>query len=117
MISHVLLWALAAGHAASVSSAPPLNPNPARQAFSKCLSSVVKTDLEAKTAPDAFATKANAACMAEEASFRSASVAADRAVGIRSADAEQNAKSEITDIRSNALQRYKDYLETNTSPR
>lgn len=114
MISHVLLWALVA--APNTSAAPP-NPNPARQAFSKCLSGLLRPDLEAKTAPDAFATKANAACMAEEATFHAASVAADRAVGIRAADAEQNAKSEITDIRANALQRYKDYLETNTSPR
>jgi hypothetical protein len=114
MISHVLLWALLAPHALS---GPPLNPNSARQAFSKCLSGMLRPDLEAKTAADAFATKANAACMAEEAAFRAASIAADRAVGIRGTDAEQNAKSEITDIRANALQRYKDYLETNTSPR
>jgi len=114
MISHVLLWALAG---ASHASAPPPNPNTARQAFSKCLSVMLRPDLEAKTAADAFATKANAACMAEEAAFRSVSIAADRAVGIRPADAEQNAKSEISDIRTNAVQRYKDYLETNTSPR
>ena len=113
MISHVLLGAILAVHP----SPPPPNPNPARQAFSKCISGMLRPDLEAKTAPDAFATKANAACMAEEAAFRAASMAADRAVGIRASDAEQNAKSEISDIRANALQRYKDYLETNTSPR
>jgi hypothetical protein len=119
MISHVLLWAMLAapGSSAPHSSAPPPNPNAARQTFSHCLSGLLKTDLEAKTAADAFATKASAACMAEEAAFRAASISADRAVGIRPTDAEQNAKSEITDIRSNALQRYKDYLETNTSPR
>jgi hypothetical protein len=114
MIFHVLLWTLVA---APGSSALPANPNAARQAFSKCVSALMRPDLEAKTAADAFATKANAACMAEEAAFHSASIAADRAVGIRATDAEQNAKSEITDIRANALQRYKDYLETNTSPR
>jgi hypothetical protein len=111
MISYVLLIALAGA------STPPPNPNVERQALTHCLSAMVKTDLQAKTAPDAFATKANAACMAEEAAFRAKSIAADRAVGIRPADAEQNAKSEITDIRQNALDRYKDYLESNTSPR
>ncbi|MEA2999169.1 MAG: hypothetical protein QOH04_1786 [Sphingomonadales bacterium] len=111
MISHVLLAMLAGA------SAPPSNPNVERLALTHCLSAMVKTDLQAKTAPDAFATKANAACMAEEAAFRAKSIAADRAVGIRAADAEQNAKSEITDIRQNALDRYKDYLESNTLPR
>jgi hypothetical protein len=112
MISYVLLISLAGG-----SAGPPPNPNVERQALTHCLSAMVRTDLQAKTAPDAFATKANAACMAEEAAFRAKSIAADRAVGIRPADAEQNAKSEITDIRQNALDRYKDYLESNTLPR
>ena len=112
MISHVLLIALA-----GASSGPPPNPNVERQALTHCLSAMVKADLKEKTAADAFATKANAACMAEEAAFRAKSIAADRAVGIRPADAEQNAKSEITDIRQNALDQYKDYLESNTLPR
>lgn len=113
MISHVLLAALAA----APSSAPPLNPNAARQAFSHCLSDLVKTDLKEKTEVPAFTTKVGSACMAEEATFHAASIAADRAVGIRAADAEQNAKAEITDIRASALDRYKGYLETNTLPR
>jgi hypothetical protein len=114
MISPLLLLALAAP---AHSSAPPPNPNMERQAFTKCLSALMRPDLETKTAADAFATKANAACTAEEATFRAASMAADRVMGIRSAEAEQNAKSEITDIRSAALERYKGYLETNTAPR
>ncbi|MEA3061858.1 MAG: hypothetical protein QOJ94_1639 [Sphingomonadales bacterium] len=113
MISHVLLIALAGAS----SPGPPPNPNVERQALTHCLSALVKADLKDKTAADAFATKASAACMAEEAAFRAKSIAADRAVGIRSADAEQNAKSEITDIRQNALDQYKDYLESNTLPR
>ena len=113
MITPLLLLALAA----PANSGPPPNPNVQRQAFSKCLAAMVRTDLEAKTTADAFATKASAACTVEEASFRSASISADRAVGIRQADAEQNAKSEISDIRSAAVERYKGYLETNTSPR
>ena len=114
MIAPLLLLALAAP--APHSSAPPPNPNVQRQAFTHCLSVLLRPDLEKKTPADAFATKANAACMAEEATFRAASIAADRAIGIRPADAEQNAKSEITDIRSNTLERYKGYLETNTAP-
>jgi hypothetical protein len=113
MISHVLLIALAA----ATPPGPPPNPNVERQALNRCLNALVKSDLQTKTAADAFATKANAACMAEEAAFRAKSIAADRAVGIRAADAELNAKSEITDIRQNALDRYKDYLESNTLPR
>lgn len=114
-MSPVLLLLLVA--AAPARSVPPPNPNAERQALNHCLAELVKTDLQAKTAADAFVTKANAACMAEETTFRAASIAADRAVGIRPADAEQNAKSEITEIRAMAAERYKGYLETNTSPR
>jgi hypothetical protein len=113
MISPLLLLALAA----PAHSGPPPNANVQRQAFTKCLSALMRPDLESKTAADAFATKAKAACATEEASFHNASVNADRAVGIRPADAEQNAKSEIGDIRDSTAQRYKDYLETNTAPR
>jgi hypothetical protein len=113
MISPLLLLVLAA----PANSAPPPNANVQRQAFTKCLAALMRPDLESKTAADAFATKVKASCAAEEASFRNASINADRAVGIRPADAEQNAKSEIGDIRDGMVERYKGYLETNTAPR
>lgn len=112
MIAPLLLLALAA----PANAGPPPNANVQRQSFTKCLAAMLRPDLEKKTAADAFATKANAACTAEEASFRAASISADRAIGIRAADAEQNAKSEIADIRSTTLERYKSYLDTNTVP-
>ncbi|HMC90964.1 MAG TPA: hypothetical protein VKI45_00755 [Allosphingosinicella sp.] len=112
MISPLLLLVLAA----PAHPGPPPNANAQRQALTHCLSELVKADLQTKTAADAFTTKANAACVAEEASFRSASIIADRAVGIRPADAEQNAKSEIADLRAVAIERYKDNLGPSTPP-
>lgn len=110
MISHVLLFVLLA--------APPVaNLNQARQTYSGCLSTLLKSNLKERVAPDAFETTLSSACKAEEATFRSASISTDVAIGIKRADAEQNATLEITDIVDNTKQRYKDYVETNTEPR
>ena len=110
MISHVLAFVLLAAPS-------PANLNQARQSYSACLNTLLKTNLKEKVAPDAFATAISAACKAEEATFRNASISVDVAVGIRRADAEQTANLDITDIVDNAKQRYKDYVETNTEPR
>jgi hypothetical protein len=95
----------------------PANLNQARQSYSGCLSTLLKSNLKERVAPDAFDTTVSSACKAEEATFRSASVSIDVAVGIRRSDAEQNASLEITDIVDNTKARYKDYVETNTEPR
>jgi hypothetical protein len=110
MISQVLLFVLLA--------APPVaNLNQARQTYSACLSTLMKSNLKEKVAPDAFDTTLSSACKAEEATFRSASVSTDVAMGVKRADAEQTANLDITDIVDNTKQRYKDYIETNTEPR
>ena len=112
MISHVLLSMLVA----APSSAPPPNPNPQRQAFTRCLTGFLVADLKEKTAADAFKAKLATLCKTEEEAFRQASVRADLAVGIKSAAAQQNASSEIKDIVETQAERYKSYIETNTSP-
>jgi hypothetical protein len=110
MISPVLLFVLLA--------APPVNNlNQARQTYSGCLGSLLKSNLKERVAPDAFEATVSTSCKAEEATFRNASVSTDVAMGIKRTDAEQNAVLEITDIVDNTKQRYKDYVETNTEPR
>ena len=112
MLSHVLLSMLVA----APSFGPPPNPNVQRQAFTRCLTGFLIADLKEKTAADAFKAKLATLCKTEEDAFRQASVKADLAVGIKAAAAQDNAASEIKDILETQAERYKSYLETNTSP-
>jgi hypothetical protein len=110
MISHVLAFILLA-------APTPAALNQARQSYSVCLSTLLKSNLKEKVAPDAFETNLTTACKTEESTFRNASVSLDVSMGTSRASAEQSANFDITDILENTKQRYKDYLETNTEPR
>ena len=110
MVSHVLMFVLLA-------AAPQVNLNQARQTYSGCLGTLLKTQLKERAAPDAFETVLASSCKSEESSFRNAVISTDVAAGTSRASAEQNATFEITDIVDNTKQRYKDYVETNTEPR
>lgn len=109
MISQVLLFALLGAGAGP-------NPGPVRQAYTKCLRMMMASELKSKTDAAAFQTKLTNTCQAEAAAFKAASVESDVAAGIRRAAAEQNAADDLKDIISSTVDRYKEYLETNTSP-
>ena len=113
MISHVLAFVLLA--APSPANLNQLNQ--ARQTYSGCLSTLLKTNLKDRVAPDAFETTLAGACKAEETAFRTAAISTDVAMGTSRTSAEENARFEITDMVDNTKQRYKDYVETNTEPR
>jgi hypothetical protein len=110
MISQVLVFVLLA-------AAPQVNLNQARQTYSGCLSTLLKTNLKDHMAPDAFDTALAQSCKTEETAFRNAVVVTDVATGTSRTTAEQGANFEITDMVENTKQRYKDYVETNTEPR
>ena len=110
MISHLLIIAM-------LWAAQPPNVNQARQGYSVCLSTVLRTRLRERVAPDAFESSLAEACKAEESAFRNASVATDVAMGSARAAAEENAQFEISDMIDNTKQRYRDYFESNTQPR
>ena len=110
MISHVLMFVLLA-------APTPAALNQARQTYSGCLSTLLKSNLKERIAPDTFATSLATACKGEETAFRTASVSLDVANGTSRTSAEQSANFDITDIVENTKQRYKDYVETNTEPR
>ncbi|HEY5723184.1 MAG TPA: hypothetical protein VIT45_12760 [Allosphingosinicella sp.] len=95
----------------------PATLNQARQTYSGCLSTLLKTNLKERVAPDVFETSLSTACKTEESTFRNASVGLDVANGTSRTSAEQSANFDITDIVENTKQRYKDYVETNTEPR
>jgi hypothetical protein len=109
MISQVLLVTLLASAQGNLA--------PARSTYTRCLGNVMRADLKVKTEPAAFTAKLAESCKAEEAAFRSASVAVDVAAKISRATADKNATEEITYIRENTAETYMSYMDTNTSPR
>jgi hypothetical protein len=102
MISQVLLTALLLSAQGNLASA--------RTSYSKCLGSFTRAQLKEGVAADAFQANLANACKAEEAAFRSASVATDVAVKIARATAEQNATEEIGYIHENAVETFKDSI-------
>jgi hypothetical protein len=110
MISQVLLFALLGAGGGGA------NPGSARQAYTKCLRMMMASELKSKTDAAAFQTKLGTACQAEADAFKAASIESDVSTGIRRASAEQNAADDLKDILGMTVDRYKEYLETNTSP-
>jgi hypothetical protein len=104
MISQVLLVALLASAQGNLASA--------RTSYSKCLGGFARAQIKEGVKEEAaFQAKLATACKAEEAAFRSASVATDVAAKIARATAEQNAKEEIGYIHENAVETFKGSLE------
>jgi hypothetical protein len=117
MISHVLLAVMIAAPASSSGPSGAANPSQARKVLATCLNDAIKADLDAKTAPPAFQGKLSTLCANEKAAYRSASIAADVAGGIKRLAAEQNASLDVNDVVESTFDRYKDYFETDTKPR
>ncbi len=99
MISQVLLIALMATAQGNLASA--------RTSYSKCLGAFARAQVKEGIDEAAFTAKLGSACKAEEAAFRSASVATDVAAKIARATAEQNATDEIGYIHENTVETFK----------
>jgi hypothetical protein len=99
MISHVLLAALLASAQGNLAAA--------RTSYSKCLGGFVRAQVKEGLDAAAFQAKLATACKAEEAAFRSASIATDVAAKIARATAERNAQEEIGYIHENAVENFK----------
>ncbi len=104
MISQVLLIALMASAQGNLASA--------RTGYSKCLGGFTRAQVKEGVAAEAFQANLATACKAEEAAFRSASIATDVAARIARATAERNATEEIGYIHENAVETFKSSLET-----
>ena len=102
MISQVLLIALLASAQGNLASA--------RTSYSKCLGSFTRAQVKERVEEAAFTAKLATACKAEEAAFRSASIATDIAAKIARATAERNATEEIGYIHENAVETFKSSL-------
>lgn len=99
MISQVLLIALMASAQGNLASA--------RTSYSKCLGAFAREQVKAGIDEAAFTAKLATACKAEEAAFRSASVATDVSAKIAKATAEKNATEEIGYIHENTVETFK----------
>lgn len=117
MISHVLAFALMAAAPSAGLQAKQASLVQARQGYSGCLSTLLRSNLKEKVAPDAFNTTLGSSCKTEESNFRNASISTDVSMGTSRASAEESANFEISDMITNTKERYKDYVDSNTTPR
>jgi hypothetical protein len=91
--------------------------NRARLDYTRCVQATLKTSLQQKMDLPGFETAAAEACAAKAKSLRTAIVAADTAVGIKRAAAEEGAGLELDDILTNAKENYSDFLKSGASPK
>ena len=109
MISTVLTMMLAAAPAPAVL-------NSARREYSTCLQAFMKSSLKEKMDPAAFDAALAPACESKAQAFRGASIAADTAIGIKRAAAEENAGTELEDLRANTKEYYRTYHRIGSAP-
>lgn len=94
--------------AAMLAAAPPAGGPPAqpRKAFGACLSKVAKAKAGEKLAGDAVKAALRSGCTAEEAAFKKSLVDYDVRSGMKRAEAEEGAQSQVDDYLINAADTY-----------
>lgn len=98
-----LVLALAAGAAMQSEGV-----NGARDAYSTCLREYLRAQLAANTEPAAFETALPNQCGDRGNAFRAATVARDGSSASTRAQAEEDARATMEDIRANMVERYRD---------
>jgi hypothetical protein len=78
-----------------------------RNQFTSCLRSFMSSKLEERMTPANFQTALAGACREQEAAYRTAYVEAAVRAGDRRALAEQDANTEVQDLRSNYLELFR----------
>ncbi|MCF8708574.1 hypothetical protein [Rhizorhapis sp. SPR117] len=87
-----------------------------RDDYATCLRKFVAASLDKKMDPIAFDKVLQPACEKQEATFRAAVIAADKADKMSDADAQEDAQFQVEDYLDKFQNSYRDYLETNTRP-
>ena len=87
-----------------------------REAYTTCLRKFVTESLEKKMDPADFAKALKPACEKQEATFRNAVIAADKADKMSDEEANEDAQFQVDDYLDKFQNGYRDYLETNTKP-
>jgi hypothetical protein len=87
-----------------------------RDDYATCLRKFTAVSLDKKMDPIAFDKALQPACEKQEATFRAAVIATDKADKMSDADAQEDAQFQIEDYLDKFQNSYRDYLETNTRP-
>jgi hypothetical protein len=80
---------------------------PQRRQLATCLRSFVTAKLDERMTPADFETAVAAACREQEASYRTAYIAAATRAGDRAPAAERDANLEVQDLRANYLELFR----------
>ena len=87
-----------------------------RDEYATCLRKFMVEHLDKKTSPAEFDKALKPACDKQEAVFRTAVIAADKADKMSDADAQEDANFQVEDYLEKFQSSYRDFLETNTRP-
>ena len=110
MLSSLLTLAAAA---ASMQADPVNN---ARRAYSDCLRTYMRAQLEQRAEPPAFEAAIANQCADRASAFTAALVQRDARSGGNRARAEEDARMTMEDIRATTVEYYSDYHSSNTMP-
>lgn len=100
--------------AAAAMQADPVNN--ARRAYSDCLRSYMRAQLEERVEPAAFETALSGQCTDRATAFTAALVQRDSRTGGSRARAEEDARMTMEDMRATTSEYYADYHSTNMMP-
>lgn len=100
--------------AAAAMQADPVNN--ARRAYSDCLRSYMRAQLEQRVEPSAFENGLSSQCTDRAATFTAALVQRDSRAGGGRARAEEDARMTMEDMRATTAEYYADYHSSNTTP-
>lgn len=110
MISSVLAVAMAA------SMQPTDTTRASREAFTACLRTYVTAANQNRTSAADFAAAYPQQCTAQQAAFRQAIIARERASRVSQANAEESADTEVEDARANLAEWYEPPQQTAAAP-
>ena len=88
----------------------------ARDDYATCLRKFMVENLDKKTNPPEFDKALQPACEKQEATFRNAVIASDKADKMSDADAQEDADFQVQDYLEKFQENYRDFLDTNTRP-
>jgi len=92
-----------------LAAAPATDVGSARKAYSKCLSDLSQPALDKKMSLADFQAETKAKCATQEANFRAAIIADDKASSMKDAEAQADADDQISEYRDKIVSEYEDY--------
>lgn len=81
-----------------------------RKVYSECLAKLIQPSLDQKLSLVDFQTAMKTKCASQEAAFRNAILAADKADKMSAADAQKDADDQVSEYTDKFIGEYEDYL-------